>query len=111
MILYTIFQFTMIFELLFFLLWAFPSWANKPLKVTAETKQSDLSLTRSSCDVQGQCGNCDLTKDGGIITSPNFSNGSDFNCQIIIRAPSHAKIELMFTEFKFEQCCDHVTAK
>ncbi|KAK4005958.1 hypothetical protein OUZ56_011083 [Daphnia magna] len=113
MILYTVFQFTMIFELLFFLLWAFPSWANKPPKLSSEAKQSDPSLISNSgsCDVQGQCGVCDLTKDGGTITSPNFSNekSSDLNCQITIRAPSHAKIELIFSEFKMEQCCDLVT--
>ncbi|XP_059351316.1 tolloid-like protein 1 [Daphnia carinata] len=113
MILYTIFQFTMIFELLFFVLWAFPSWVNKPLKVASETKQSDPSFIKhsGSCDIQGQCGLCDLTKDGGTITFSNFPNeiDSDMNCQITIKAPSHAKIELTFAEFKVEQCCDRVT--
>nr|CAH0105654.1 unnamed protein product [Daphnia galeata] len=120
MILLTVFQFTMVFEILFFLLWAFPKWANLPATklLSSELKQNELLLdgrtTLGSCHVQEKCGLCtNTTSEGGTIESSSFpadDYAPDLNCQFEIQSPSGSQIHLTFTDFAMEnKCCDLIT--
>ncbi|XP_046636303.1 uncharacterized protein LOC124315004 isoform X3 [Daphnia pulicaria] len=116
MITFTLFQLTVVFELLFFLLWAFPNWANLPAgKLISQVKQNDLLDDRStlgSCDVEDKCGLCtNTTKEGGAIESSNFrdEDAPDLNCSFNIQAPPGSRIQLAFTQFLVDKCCDFIT--
>ena len=61
------------------------------------------------------CGSCrNVTETGGIIESFNFNadgeynNGSNLNCLFTINAPRDKKINLSFTEFFVNECCDFI---
>ncbi|EFX64337.1 hypothetical protein DAPPUDRAFT_118265 [Daphnia pulex] len=116
MITFTLFQFTVVFEILFFLLWAFPNWANLPAgKLISQVKQNDLlddTSTLGSCDVEDKCGLCtNITKEGGAIESSNFrdEDALDLNCSFNIQAPPGSRIQLAFTEFLLDKGCDFIT--
>lgn len=58
------------------------------------------------------CGTCrNLTKVGGVIESVNFPDEyeSNLNCLFTINGPPDSKIQLNFTEFVVENCCDFIT--
>lgn len=52
-----------------------------------------------------------MTTEGGTIESPNFPNdySSDLKCLYTIESPTDTKIELTFTQFIVENCCDFIT--
>ena len=59
------------------------------------------------------CGSCrNVTETGGIIESLNFPvgeyNGSNLNCLFTINAPPDKNINLSFTEFFVNECCDFI---
>ncbi len=58
------------------------------------------------------CGVCkDMTSAGGTIESPNYPDNysPDLNCMFTINSPSQTIIQLTFTDFSVEQCCDFVS--
>jgi hypothetical protein len=51
------------------------------------------------------------TKEGGAIESSNFrdEDAPDLNCSFNIQAPPGSRIQLAFTQFLVDKCCDFIT--
>ncbi|XP_057380402.1 tolloid-like protein 1 [Daphnia carinata] len=112
MILFALFQATLVLELFVFLFFFFPTIVVYESLTSRLSKSNALGSSIGSCTVDDNCGVCkDMTKEGGTIEPPNFPNeySSDLNCVYKIESPTDTMIELTFTEFIVENCCDFIT--
>ncbi|KAK4005992.1 hypothetical protein OUZ56_011123 [Daphnia magna] len=112
MILFALFQATLVLELFLFLFFFFPTVVVYEKLTSRLSKNNALGVWIGSCTVDDNCGVCkDMTTEGGTIESPNFPNdyGSDLKCLYTIESPTDTKIELTFTQFIVENCCDFIT--
>ncbi|XP_046653728.1 blastula protease 10-like [Daphnia pulicaria] len=87
------------------------------------TKKSNLLLERidgaiptlpitTFCNVTNDCGECRaLTDESGLIESQHFPNeySGNLSCLFTIKAPIGKNVQLKFTEFNVNQCCDFIT--
>jgi hypothetical protein len=58
------------------------------------------------------CGECRaLTDESGLIESQHFPNeySGNLSCLFTIKAPIGKNVQLKFTEFNVNQCCDFIT--
>lgn len=58
------------------------------------------------------CGECRaLTDESGLIESQHFPNeySANLSCLFTIKAPIGKNVQLKFTEFNVNQCCDFIT--
>lgn len=58
------------------------------------------------------CGECRaLTDESGLIESQHFPNeySANLSCLFTIKAPIGKNVQLTFTEFNVNQCCDFIT--
>ena len=52
-----------------------------------------------------------MTTEGGTIESPNYPAyyGEGLNCQITITGPTESVVQLTFTDFNVNACCDFLS--
>nr|CAH0112535.1 unnamed protein product [Daphnia galeata] len=120
MFLMTAFLTILCLQLLVFHLISFPFLAIQAERKAAAKSDNLLtakmdSLINIPCNVTTvDCGSCrNVTETGGIIESLNFpvgeyNSGSNLNCLFTINAPPDKKINLSFTEFFVNECCDFI---
>ncbi|EFX78847.1 hypothetical protein DAPPUDRAFT_305087 [Daphnia pulex] len=81
--------------------------------MTKRLSQSNAFGTAiGSCLPDPGCGIChSMTTEGGTIESLNFPDEypPDLNCLFTIQSPSYTTIQLTFTTFNVENCCDFVS--
>nr|CAB3234598.1 cubilin-like [Phallusia mammillata] len=80
---------------------------------TTQTMTSPMTITGPEEVTASFCSDYDVTITPGspvVITSPNYPNNyvNSQNCWMVLTAPSQYKIQVNFTSFQTESCCDGV---